>query len=100
MRPCSLPNSTGTERVAPTWSPSSTFSPSGRTLTSRALAVTAEAEGRGVGSALLDYCQAWARQRGSDHLTLNALVTNARARAFYERRGFAGEYLRYLLPLK
>lgn len=64
------------------------------------LAVTAEAEGRGVGSALLDYCQAWARQRGSDHLTLNALVTNARARAFYERRGFAGEYLRYLLPLK
>ena len=64
------------------------------------LAVTAEAEGRGVGSALLDYCQAWARQRGSDHLTLNALVTNARARGFYERRGFAGEYLRYLLPLK
>jgi ribosomal protein S18 acetylase RimI-like enzyme len=63
------------------------------------LAVTEEAEGRGVGSALLDYCQAWARQRGSDHLTLNALVTNARARAFYERRGFAGEYIRYLLPL-
>ena len=64
------------------------------------LAVTAEAEGRGVGSALLDYCQVWARQRGSDHLTLNALVTNARARAFYERRGFAGEYIRYVLPLK
>jgi ribosomal protein S18 acetylase RimI-like enzyme len=63
------------------------------------LAVTAEAEGKGVGSALLDHCQAWARQRGSDHLTLNALVSNARARAFYERRGFAGEYIRYLLPL-
>jgi ribosomal protein S18 acetylase RimI-like enzyme len=63
------------------------------------LAVTAEAEGRGVGSALLDHCQAWARRRGSDHLTLNALVSNARARAFYERRGFAGEYIRYLLPL-
>lgn len=64
------------------------------------LAVTAEAEGRGVGSALLDYSQAWARQRGSDHLTLNSLVSNARARAFYERRGFAGEYIRYVLPLK
>ncbi|MDP2320007.1 MAG: GNAT family N-acetyltransferase [Acidobacteriota bacterium] len=63
------------------------------------LAVTAEAEGRGVGSALLDHCQAWARQRGSDHLTLNALVTNARARGLYERRGFAGEYIRYVLPL-
>ncbi len=63
------------------------------------LAVTAEAESRGVGSALLDHCQAWARQRGSDHLTLNALVTNARARAFYERRGFSGEYIRYVLPL-
>ena len=63
------------------------------------LAVTAEAEGRGVGSALLDYSQAWARHRQSDHLTLNALVTNARARAFYERRGFAGEYIRYVLPL-
>ena len=64
------------------------------------LAVTADAEGRGVGSALLDYSQAWARQRGSDHLTLNSLVSNARARAFYERRGFAGEYIRYVLPLK
>jgi GNAT superfamily N-acetyltransferase len=64
------------------------------------LAVTAEAEGRGVGSALLDRSQAWARERGSDRLTLSALVTNARARALYERRGFAGEYIRYVLPLK
>ncbi len=60
------------------------------------LAVTAAAEGQGVGSALLDYCEAWARERGSDRLTLSALVTNARARALYERRGFAGEYIRYV----
>ncbi len=59
------------------------------------LAVTAEAEGKGVGSALLDYAEAWARARGSARLTLNALVTNHRARAIYERRGFAGEYIRY-----
>ena len=64
------------------------------------LAVTAEAEGRGVGSALLDRSEAWARERGSDRLTLSALVTNSRARALYERRGFAGEYIRYVLPLK
>lgn len=63
------------------------------------LAVTTAAEGRGVGSALLDQSVAWARERGSDRLTLSALVTNARARALYERRGFAGEYLRYVLPL-
>lgn len=63
------------------------------------LTVTAEAEGKGVGSALLDRSEAWARQRGSDRLTLSALVTNSRARALYERRGFAGEYIRYVLPL-
>lgn len=63
------------------------------------LAVTAAAEGKGVGSALLDRAEAWARERGSDRLTLSALVTNSRARALYERRGFRGEYIRYVLPL-
>lgn len=63
------------------------------------LAVTAAAEGRGVGSALLDRCADWARERKSDRLTLSALVTNARARRLYERRGFGGEYVRYVLPL-
>lgn len=63
------------------------------------LAVTAEAEGKGVGSALLDRSVAWAKARMSDRLTLSALVTNGRARALYERKGFAGEYIRYVLPL-
>lgn len=63
------------------------------------LAVTRDAEGKGVGSALIDECADWARQRGSDRLTLSALVTNARARALYERKGFGGEYIRYVLPL-
>ena len=49
---------------------------------------------------LLDRAEAWARERGSDRLTLSALVTNSRARALYGRRGFAGEYIRYVLPLK
>ena len=64
------------------------------------LAVTVEAESRGVGTALIDHSMAWAKDRGSDRLTLNALVTNARARALYERKGFGGEYIRYVLPLK
>jgi GNAT superfamily N-acetyltransferase len=63
------------------------------------LAVSAAAEGKGVGSALLDRSIAWARERQSDRLTLSALVTNARARALYERKGFGGEYVRYVLPL-
>ena len=63
------------------------------------LAVEKSAEGKGVGSALLEACEQWARSRGSDRLTLSALVTNTRARALYERRGFGGEYIRYVLPL-
>lgn len=63
------------------------------------LAVAEHAEGKGVGSALLDQAVAWARERKSDRLTLSALVTNARARALYERKGFGGEYIRYVLPL-
>ena len=63
------------------------------------LAVSQDAEGRGVGSALLDQSVAWAKERHSDRLTLSALVTNARARGLYERKGFAGEYIRYVLPL-
>ena len=63
------------------------------------LAVTAAAEGKGVGTALVDQSVAWAKARGSDRLTLSALVTNGRARALYERKGFGGEYIRYVLPL-
>lgn len=63
------------------------------------LAVTEAAEGRGVGSALIDASIAWAKVRQSSRLTLSALVTNARARGFYERRGFGGETIRYVLPL-
>lgn len=63
------------------------------------LAVAADAEGQGVGTALLDKSVEWAKARGSDRLTLSALVTNSRARALYERKGFAGEYIRYVLPL-
>ena len=64
------------------------------------LAVAAAAEGKGVGSALLDRSVEWAKDQNSDRLTLSALVTNARARALYERKGFGGEYIRYVLPLQ
>ena len=63
------------------------------------LAVSADAEGNGVGSALIEHSVAWAKERNSDRLTLSALVTNSRARALYEHKGFKGEYIRYVLPL-
>jgi GNAT superfamily N-acetyltransferase len=63
------------------------------------LAVEKWAEGKGVGGALLRQSEQWARGRNSDRLTLSALVTNARARRLYERKGYQGEYIRYVLPL-
>lgn len=63
------------------------------------LAVAARAEGRGIGTALVEACEAWARARGSDRLTLHAMVHNTRARGLYERRGFQAELVRYVKPL-
>jgi GNAT superfamily N-acetyltransferase len=53
------------------------------------IAVTRQAEGRGVGHALMEYAEQWSRAQGYDHLTLNVFPANARARAFYERHGYA-----------
>lgn len=64
------------------------------------LCVAREHEGHGVGRALLDACVAWAKARGSDRLTLSAMVNNSRARALYARHGFGEEYVRYVLPLE
>jgi GNAT superfamily N-acetyltransferase len=61
--------------------------------------VAERAQGRGVGSALLDACEFWARSRGSDRLTLHAMMANTRARHLYERRGYVGELIRYVKPL-
>jgi GNAT superfamily N-acetyltransferase len=59
------------------------------------LAVSESAEGQGVGRALLSATEAWARSRGYGFLTLNVFAANARARAVYERAGFAPDTVRY-----
>ena len=64
------------------------------------LAVSEPAEGLGVGSALVAASENWARARGSDRLTLHAMVNNTRARGLYERRGFVAELIRYVKPLR
>ena len=63
------------------------------------LATTLAAEGSGVGRALADYSEDWARRRGHTLLTLNVFAANERARRFYERAGLLPEMLKYAKPL-
>jgi GNAT superfamily N-acetyltransferase len=54
--------------------------------------VTSEtAEGRGVGSALVQACEQWAREQGYRIITLTTGAGNARARRFYDHLGFHEE---------
>lgn len=51
--------------------------------------VSEAARGRGVGSALLETICTEARRRGKRGVRLDVIDTNPRARALYERQGFA-----------
>ncbi len=44
---------------------------------------------RGVGKALLEAAEAWARSRGCDLMSVRSNVIRGRAHAFYERHGYA-----------
>jgi len=55
------------------------------------LAVAREAEGQGVGQALLDEADEWGRRRGFRRLTLAVFADNARAKEFYARLGWRTE---------
>lgn len=59
------------------------------------LAVSAEAEGTGVGHTLIAHAEEWTRRRGLSLLTLNVFSTNSRARRLYEHTGFVPETLKY-----
>jgi GNAT superfamily N-acetyltransferase len=63
------------------------------------IAVAADSEGHGVGRALMDAAEAWARAQGYARLTLNVFEGNTRARRAYERAGFAVETIRYVKEL-
>jgi GNAT superfamily N-acetyltransferase len=63
------------------------------------LAVTPEAEGSGVGRALMAHAEAWTKGRGLSLVTLNVFAGNERARRFYDRAGYAPEILKYAKPL-
>jgi len=57
------------------------------------LAVTETARRMGVGSALMNAAEQWARGRGLAVLSLDVWSTNQRALAFYERLGYRAESL-------
>ncbi len=55
------------------------------------LAVAREAEGQGVGRALLGAAEDWGRERGFRRLTLAVFADNARAKELYARQGWQAE---------
>ncbi len=59
------------------------------------LAVTPEAEGQGLGRALLEGAEGWARERGHNQITLNVFERNERARGVYERLAYEPETIHY-----
>lgn len=63
------------------------------------VAVSEEAEGTGVGMALMDLADQWARRRRLPLITLNVFAANARARRLYEKAGFTAEVIKYAKPV-
>ncbi|MEO7002404.1 MAG: GNAT family N-acetyltransferase [Ktedonobacterales bacterium] len=55
------------------------------------LAVIAQAEGQGVGAALLAAAEAWAREHGARFVVLETGIANSHARAFYAQHGYGEE---------
>ena len=55
------------------------------------LVISEEAEGRGVGSALVEACEQWAREQGYTIITLTTGAGNTRALKFYDHLGFHQE---------
>ena len=64
------------------------------------IVVAAEAEGRGVGAALMAAAEAWARARGYRLLTLHVFDGNRRARALYERLGYRMDIVKMVKSLR
>lgn len=64
------------------------------------IVVAPEAEGRGVGRALMAEGERWSRARGHRLLTLNVFDGNVRARGLYESLGFAPDTIKMVKTLR
>ena len=60
------------------------------------LAVSEAAAGKGIGRALMEAAEGWARERGFVRVDLAVFANNRRARAFYEHLGYHAETMRYV----
>ncbi len=60
------------------------------------LVVRDDAEGKGIGKALIQSIEQAVQKQGARSVTLHVFATNTRARAVYERLGFTGELIRYI----
>ncbi len=63
------------------------------------LAVAREAEGKGIGRALIVAAENTAQERGALTMTLHVFANNTRARHVYEELGYSGEIIRYIKEL-
>lgn len=63
------------------------------------LAVARGHEGRGVGRALLEFAESFAREHRCERMTLGVFPGNERARRMYEAAGFGLDLIRMAKPL-
>ena len=63
------------------------------------LVVAQDSERKGVGRALLDYVERWAREHGYREVVLDVFAGNQGAIAFYERQGYRPDHIRMVKPL-
>lgn len=63
------------------------------------LVVAPEAEGRGVGRALMNHVEHWARNHHCHEVVLDVFAENDGAIAFYERCGYRADHIRMAKPL-
>lgn len=63
------------------------------------IAVAESARGRGVGRALIEAAESWARERGFALLGLSAFATNEAALRFYDALGFGADTVTLIKPL-
>ena len=63
------------------------------------LIVAAEAEGKGVGRALMDHVERWEREHSCREVVLDVFAENHGAIAFYERLGYLPDHFRMTKPL-
>jgi GNAT superfamily N-acetyltransferase len=64
------------------------------------IVVAATEERRGVGHALMEAGEEWARRQGYRLLTLNVFVENRTARRLYEKLGYGEETIKYVKEMR